>query len=302
MTPSVDSSAALEWVLAKLSGAKKGTQAPVFKPPEFKPPKPAAPAFKSTMPALLQPGAMEAQKAKQLTAKRETELDLWKKWKHEGQKAEDFEALLKSHTPLLEKRLRSFGGVEVNNAAMKSVLIEHYRRALDKFNPDHSGGAQLHSWVTTNLKGLKRFVVKHQITPVRTAEAELTQRLGYAPSIQQIVDHTHTKDWSGRVLSTKDVLQVQKLVKRGLDLGGGGEEVEGAGMRVNDPFVQAAHVVYHQLKPHEQKVSELMFPRSSGQAPVYKSGVIAKKLGWEVSKVSKAKKSIFDKIQERVRD
>ena len=313
MTPSADSAAALDWVLAKLSGAKKGIAAPVFKPPEFKPPKPAAPAFAPSIPKLLQPGELDAQRIKNLSAKRETELDLWKKWRHEGQKAADFEVLLNSHMPLINKHLSRFSGIEVNKTAMKSILIEHYRKALERFDPEHSSGAQLHSWVTTNLKGLKRFAVKHQniaritepvaekITPFRTAQSELTQRLGYDPTLQQIVDHTHTKDWDGRVFSMKDALQVQKLVKRGLDLGGGGEEVEGAGIRYNDPALQAAHIVYHQLKPHEQKVSELMFPRTN-VAPIYKSGIIAKKLGWEVSKVSKAKKTIFDRIHERIKD
>jgi DNA-directed RNA polymerase specialized sigma subunit len=310
MEPGTDSAAALDWVLAKLSAAKKGVAAPVFKPPEFKPPKPVAPAFVPKVPTLLQPGEMEAQRQKTLTAKRKTEHELWEKWRHGGQKAEDFEALLKSHMPLLNKHLSRFGGVEVNKPAMKSVLIEHYRKALEKFDPSHEKGAQLHSW---SLKGLKRFVVKHQniaritepvaenITPFRTAQAELSQRLGYDPTVQQIVDHTHTKDWTGSRLSMKEALQVHKLVKRGLDLGGGGDEVEGAGVRYNDPHLQAAHIIYHDLKPHEQKVHELLFPRS-GQEPIYRSGAIAKKLGWEVSKVSKAKKSIFDRIQERVRD
>lgn len=314
MLPGTDSAAALEWVLAKLSAAKKGIAAPVFKPPEFKPPKPVAPAFTPKVPDLLKPGELEAQRQKTLTAKRKSEQDLWHKWRHEGQKAEDFETLLKSHMPLLNNHLARFGGVEVNKTAMKSVLIEHYRKALEDYNPKHEKGAQLHSWITWRLKGLKRFVVKHQniaritepiaenITPFRTAQSELAQRLGYDPTIQQIVDHTHSKDWTGDKLSMKEALQVHKLVKRGLDLGGGGEDVEGAGIRYNDPHVQAAHIIYYQLKPHEQKVHELMFPKVVGQAPIYKAGVIAKKLGWEVSKVSKARKSIFDRIQERVRD
>lgn len=310
MAPVADRVEALEWVLAKLSAARKGS-APVFKPPEFRPPKPTAPAFVPA--ALSKPGGVDLQHQTAMTAKRAEELAHWHRWNTEGRKADDFEILLNSHMPLINKQLSRFGGVEVNKTAMKSVLIEHYRKALEKFDPDK--GAQLHTWISNNLKGVKRFVVKHQnvlritepvaekITPYRTAQSELTQRLGYDPTIQQIVDHTHSKDWRGnKKLSMKDALQVQKLVKRGLDLGGGGEEVEDAGVRYNDPALQAAHIVYHQLKPHEQKVHEFLFPRAVGVDPIYKTGVIAKKLGWEVSKVSKARKSIFDKIQARIGD
>jgi hypothetical protein len=136
------------------------------------------------------------------------------------------------------------------------------------------------------------------ITPVHTATAELTERLGYAPTTKQIVDFTHTKHWGGQKLSEKDVLEVHGM-KRSPNLEQGGEEVEGAGIHTNDPYVQAAHIVYHQLKPHEQKVHELMFPRTT-MKPVLKSGAIANKLGWHVSKVSKAKNTILRLIQDHV--
>lgn len=305
MNASATNAGALDWVLDKLSAAKKGPVAPVFKPMELKQPTIAAPVYK--------PPEFETpeEKQKRMAGIREHEFELWKRWKTGGQKAADFEAIMKSHMPIINRRLASFGGVEVNKTAMKSIIVEHYRRALETFNPGHEKGASLSTWVHNNLRGLKRFVVKHQniaritepiaemITPFRTAENELAQRLGYSPTIKQIVDHTHSKTWAGKKLSEKDALQVHKLVKRGLDYEGGGEDVEGAGVRYNDPALQAAHVVYHQLKPHEQKVHELLFPRTGG-APVYKSGTIASKLGWEVSKVSKAKRVILKKIQEHM--
>lgn len=291
----------LEWVLAKLSAKRL---APVYKPPEIKTVQPVAPKFEA------KPVETEAQKLDKLKVLRSKEFDLWKRWKTGGQKAEDFEALLKSHGPILNRQLGVYAGAEVSKSAAKSVIIEHYLKALERFDP--SKGASLTTWIYNNVKPVKRYFVKHQnfaritepvvetITPFKTAQRELTQRLGYAPTLQQVVDHTHTRDWKGKKLSMKDAVQVQKLVKRGLDLGAGGEEIEGAGIRYNDPALQAAFVVYHQLKPHEQKVFDLLIPRDG--SPGLKSGAIAKKLGWEVSKVSKAKKTIFSKIQERIGD
>ena len=293
---------ALEWVLGKLSAPRVAQpKAPVFKPPVFKPPQPAAP--KLPAPVVETP----AQKQKRLTELRGAEEELWRKWVDSGKKPDIFEQLKKSHAPILNRHLSRFKGVEVNKAAQRSILLEHYYKQLETWDPDHPSKARLNTWVESGLRGIKRFVVKHQnpariteplsqkITPYRVLKTELTEKLGYEPTDQQIADSSKGE------LSLKDVLQVSKQVRRSYDISGGGEEVEGAGLHANDPWIQAAHVVFPELKPHEQKVHELMFPRG-GSAPVTKSGAIAKRLKWEVSKVSKAKRVILEKIQERVGD
>lgn len=305
---------ALEWVLAKLSAVsgKSGTAPVVFKPPPFKPSlKPLSPP---PAPVLKPPtaGLPMADKQEELDRTREKEFHIWKAWKAAPsgpKKGELFQQLAKSQANILNRHLNRFPGAEVSRAAMKADLYEHYEKQLEKFDP--SRGVKLSTWVNWGLKSVKRFVVKNQnparitepvadkIAPFRTAASELKDRLGYEPTLQQIVEHTNSSSWSGKKLSMKDALQVKKSVRRSYDISGGGEEVEGAGLRANDPMLQAAHLIFHDLKPHEQKVHELMFPRDEAP-PVYKSGLIAKKLGWEVSKVSKARKSIFNLIKGRL--
>lgn len=308
MTAPAGRGEALDWVLAKL--AAKLPKAPVYKPPELKPLKPAAPTATPLFPK--KPELTEAEKVK----RRASEHEVWERYvaaTSPKEKNLHFQDLLKRQANIIAKHVGRFKGTEVNITAKKAAAIEKYRTALDTYDPNNRKGASLATWVNWNLRGLKRYVVGLQntvriteptsqlVTPVRTATSELTERLGYAPTVKQISDFTHTKHWGGQKLSEKDILEVH-AIRRSPDLERGGEEVEGAGVHTNDPYVQAAHVVYHQLKPHEQKVHELMFPRLPGKPAVLKSGAIANKLGWHVSKVSKAKNTILRLIQDHVGD
>lgn len=298
MEGDLDRVEALDWVLAKLAAAKKpavaAPKAPVYKAPEFKP---GATAF----------GTLSEAEKKKL---RDKELALWKTWKEGGMKAKDFEPLYKSHSNIINKKLNAFKGAEVNRTAQKAFLIENYRNALESYDPNHAKGASLATHIYNNLRRGQRFVIKHQnpariteplaakIGPYKAAISELTDKLGYEPTHDQVVEHSLS--WE-KPLSKRDVLQLSKQVRRSYDINAGGSEIEGAGTRTHDPFLHAAHIIYPMLKPHEQKVHAIMFPKD-GRAPIYKTGAIATKLKWHVSKVSKARTVIIDKIQNYVGD
>jgi hypothetical protein len=306
MAEPLDQTEALDWVLAKLSAATP--KASLFKPPALKPL--PQPSLVPTSDKLKNPLRTEVDRELELTATRKKEELLWHDWIRSGKKPETFVPLWKSHLRLINSAVGRFKGVEINKAALQAHATQLYYDALESWNPAMKGGAALHSHVYNNLRGLKRYVVKFQntakiteplaekITPFRTARAELAERLEYDPPLHQIVEYTHSKNWAGKKLSMKDALEVSRYVRRGFDISAGGEDVEGAGTHRNDPNIQIAHLIYHSLKPHEQKVHELLFPRDGGQ-PIFASGDIARKLGWHVSKVSKAKNVILTKIQER---
>lgn len=309
MSTPADQSGALDWVLAKLS-APKPKSAPVYAPPALKPP---APVVFKPKPLSSLPLESEADKQKRLSSTRKGEEELWHAWVKGGKKPEHFVPLWKSHLPLINNAVGKFKGVEVNKSALQGHATQLYYDALESWDPKHEKGASLSTHIFNNLRGLKRYAVRFQntakiteplsekITPFRTAMSELTERLGYEPPLHQVVEHTHSKDWTGKKLSMKDALEVSRYVRKGYDLSAGGEDVEGAGLHHNDPTIQVAHLIFHGLKPDEQKVHELLYPRDGG-APVFDSGAIAKRLGWHVSKVSKAKRVIRDKINERVGD
>jgi DNA-directed RNA polymerase specialized sigma subunit len=271
---------ALEWVLSKMAAKLPAPVAPRFQP---KPP----PKVESV-----------ADKQTRLTDTRSKDLELWKTWKENGQKGEHFEDLTKHFSGTLHKRLNTFKGAEVNPTILKSALYRSFWNALDRYDPKHASGANLNTWVNNNLNQLKRVVVYFQNTgrvsePIAnkfgaydSAVAELTNKLGHEPAIDQIAHHTK--------FSTKDIINIQQQRRSAHDLEGGGETVESMNLHTSDQVKYAAGLIHPELKPHERKVHELIWPKAG--APVFASGAIAKKLGWEVSKVSKAKKAILEKL------
>jgi hypothetical protein len=284
---------ALDWVLAKLSAQARATpKAPSYKPIKVEPLKPVAPVASYK-------GVASPKVNKDLT--------LWKAWKDapKHEKGERFDDLMGAMSGVVNKNLNKFRGAQVNRVQLEGKAYELAHKAFTRYAPSNPNGASPSTWLNWGLKSLKREAVKLQNTArvtepmsqifnkFETAKAELTDKLGYEPTLKQIAQH------SG--LPEKSVLKVHKEMRRDYEISGGGEEVEGAGNRRLDPYEQVAHIIYHDLKPHEQKVHELIYPRDGGM-PMTKSGDIAKKLKWEVSKVSKAKNTIKKLLKERVVD
>jgi DNA-directed RNA polymerase sigma subunit (sigma70/sigma32) len=280
MSEGHDKALDFEWVLGKLGAAK----APKAKAP--------------TMPTIVAPLAPQAD----MKSVRAREMELYRKWKTEGKKPEDFAALYNSHKKLIQKEINKYRGAEVPRAALEFEHIKHYRVALESF--DESKGVQLHSWITTNLKKPRRFVISVQnfariteplankIGPFKSAHTELTAKLGHQPSTDDLVEHTG--------LSRKEVLQLNRQLRKALMITAGGDEETAPSYR-SDTERQIADLIYHKLKPDEKVVHEYLFPKD-GRKPITSSSVLAKKLGWHVSKVSKAKTAIIGHIDQHLPD
>lgn len=293
MSAQGDKVEALDWVLAKLSArARAAPKAPTYKAPEVKPVKPVAPI--ASFQGVASP-------------KVQKDLELWKAWKSapKHEKGEKFDDLMGAMSGVVNKNLNKFRGAQLNRVQLEGKAYELAHKAFTRYVPSNPKGASPSTWLNWGLKGLKREAVKLQNTAriteptsqiknkFETSKAELTERLGYEPTLKQIAEH------SG--LPEKSVLKIHREIRRDYDISGGGEEIEGAGFRRIDPYEQVAHIIYHDLKPYEQKVHELIYPRD-GSKPMLKSGDIARKLKWEVSKVSKAKNTIKRLLRERAVD
>lgn len=282
MAQVLDKAEAFGWFIDKLAAKSSAPKAPVYSPPKLKLPEVKAP--------------------KDMRVVREREMDLFKQWKYGGKKPEDFEALKESHRGLLQKAVGRFKGAEVPRKALEFEHLKHYRRALETF--DDTKGAQLHSWITTNLKKARRFVLQVQNTgriteplgevigTYKSARTELQEQLGRPPTIDEIVEHSK--------LSKKEVIQLGKQLKPSRMLSGTGDDESGP-THYSDSEKLIADLVYHKLRPDEKLVHEYLFPKDGTKA-VTSSSVIANKLGWHISKVSKAKTSIRNLIDEHLPD
>lgn len=295
MGDAANQTGALEWLLAKIA-AKATLKPPALLPlPKVELPKPTFPSVET-----------EAQKQKRMASTRATEEEMWHDWIKSGKHPDKFVPLWKSQQKLINHAVSKFQGIEVNKAALKGEATDLYWDALESWNPKMEGGAALRTHVLNNLRGLKRYALKYQntariteptadvITPFRAAQVELREKLGYDPALYQVVEHTNSKGWNGKKLSMRDALEVSKYVRKGYDISAGGDNVEGAGTHSADKHEYAARLIYHSLKPDEKKVHELLYPRDGGKA-VTGTGEIAKKLGWHISKVSKARTVIRNK-------
>lgn len=298
MQVSSDRLSALDWALQKLSAKKAGTVKPVevtFFPGKPKAPTVALPPMPVAPPPIV---LTPEQKKKELGSKKQSEMELWKKWHGGGRKPRDLDPLLKSMQPLIESRARIYkNNVEIPNAA---IDFEHKRlavEALQKYNP--TKGAALGTWVSNYLKKASRFIQTHQnfaritepiaakIGKFNAARAELTERLGFEPDAQTMAEETG--------FSLKEIKRLTKDQRKGLVSSGiTGTEVSPASL-LSSRDQEVIHLIYHQLTPQERSVHEYTFGLMG--KPVLKPGQIAKQLKMDSSKVAKLRTSIFNKMK-----
>jgi DNA-directed RNA polymerase specialized sigma subunit len=280
MSEAAEVYSALDWVLEKIAAAKQPKA-----PPQLK--------------------AVKIETKVKKEPDRIGELDLFHTWNNNGRKPEHLEPLLKSFQPLIQKRINIYKNrVEIPTSAIEMEHKKAFVKALETYKPDK--GTQLHSWVTTNLKQVGRYVGERQnfaritenitrhIGSFNAVKAELNEQLGYEPSAQDIHDHiiemAHPKLAK---LSLKDIKRLNEeqrgnLIDKGHDLLGGSTDF-------STREEEVIHLIVPQLTKEERKVHELTFGLNGNKT--HAPGAIAKKLNMDNSKVSKLRTSIYKKMK-----
>lgn len=277
MEVGIDVDEDLQWVLDKIAA-----------PAKKKPAGPAAPVVHpvSTLPPL-----------PNLGSKKQNETELLKRWKASGEDPKHLDPLLDSMKGLVESRARMYKNiVEVPTAALDHEFKQQLVEALRSYDP--SKGAQLGTWVTKRLKKANRYILTHQnfaripenvangINKYTTAKTELTEKLGYEPD-----DHTLAEK-SG--LSMKEVKVLNKSLRKGLVASGGQQEMFETGFTTGRRE-EVLGLIHYELTPEERTVFEYTFGRNG--KPQLKPGDIARKTGFDNSKVAKLRTSIFNKMK-----
>jgi DNA-directed RNA polymerase specialized sigma subunit len=296
MSAAVQADEALAWVLEKLAATD---------PAKLSPPKPFAfdPAkFTIKVPSPTSPLPAAATTAKKPDRKRE--MDMFHQWNNNGRKPEDLEPLLHSFQPLIQNRVNIYK----NRVEIPTPIIEHkhneaFVKALETFDP--SKGAQLHTWVTRNLTQVNRYVgvrqniaritdnVSRHIGSVNAVKAELSEKLGHEPSAQEIHDYIIEIDHPDiKKLSARDISRVIKE-QRKTNIDKGHDNLPGR-LNLGTKDEEIIHLIGPKLTPEERKVHELVFGLN-GEKP-HAPGEIAKRLGFHISKVSKLRKRIHNKM------
>lgn len=265
---------AIDWVLDKV-GAKK---APVVvktvlkKPPE----------------------------KKDFSQQRAKEVELWHVWKQSNFHPKKFEPLYKSMENLVHNEAKNYKGrVEIPNAAIdwefKKIFVDSAKRW------DPAKGAQLHSWVTDQMKKrIQRFIKTNQnfaripeyrlahVNKFKAVKAELTNKLGHEPDTNTLAEETG--------LHPKEIKRLTKELRKGLIAAGDADDIpQISGINDDARIEEVKHLIVPQLTPQERIVHEYTFGMFG--KPKLKTSQLAKKMSWDDSKVSKLKKSILTKMQ-----
>jgi len=280
MEAMVDRDQALAWVLEKMAAAKK------------QPKKPSVPTVKVPNPL---------EKKKELTAKKQTEMELWKTWKKSDHDPKHLEPLLKSLNPLINSYANKFKNrVEVPTAA---IDFEHKKlavQALKTFDPKQ--GVALGSWVSTNLQKGSRYINKTQNTAripenlsryigtYHAVKADLSERLGHEPDDLTLSEEIRKVDSR---IGLKEIKRLNKEIRKSFIDSDTLDTV--SNVNTEDRHREVVNLIWHQLSPTERVVHEYTFGLNG--KPELKTGQIAKKLGWDASKVSKLKTSIANKMK-----
>lgn len=287
---------ALDWVFEKL--ARGADMAAPRRPKSNNPPQ-SLPLV-TVMPIVSAPRAPKKTKEErqaELAGVKVGELELWKRWKTQGRKPEDLDPLLKSLDRLIQNRAGLYKGkVEIPNAA---IDFEHKQRVVDALNTyDPSKGTNLATWITRTMMKADRFIktnqnfaritepIANKIGKYNSAKAELTDKLGHEPDAITLAEHTG--------FSLKEVKRLNKEQRKGLISSGFGVDTT-QGVFETNRLEEVKLLIFPLLSEQERIVHEYTCGLH-GKPKVEKSGELAKILKWDVSKVSKLKTSIMNKM------
>jgi DNA-directed RNA polymerase specialized sigma subunit len=236
---------------------------------------------------------------------KQKEVELWQRWKNNGEKPKDLDPLLKSFAPLLQGRLNMFKRAEVPTSAVSHEHKKYFVDALRKWDPKKGA---LGTWITWKIKRGARYVETHK-NPARITEnisqhigsfnavrSELAEKLGYEPDAQAIHDYSikinHKKL---KKLPLKDFRRLEAEQRKTFIEKGHESEETGATPNLSSRSEEVAHLIIPQLTPHERLVHE--YTLGLNGKPSLKPGQIAKKLNMDNSKVAKLRTSVFNKMR-----
>lgn len=191
--------------------------------------------------------------------RKQTELDLFKKWKKTGDK-EHFQELYGSMKNLIyDAAKKASYGSNLPESAHKIYAAQNFLEALKTYDPNKGTALQTHVYGAVHQKA-KRLNYLFQnlghspeprvqkIGVFQNEHQYLRDSLGREPSVAELADHL---SWN-----VKEVVNMQKELRKDLAMDAGTEEV---------PFFESPkeeevlNFLYYDLSPEEKVVYEYIF-------------------------------------------
>lgn len=234
-----------------------------------------------------------ASKSGDILPRRQKEMEMWRNWNTQGRKPNDLRPLLTSFKPLIEFQARRYKGkVEIPTAAIDAEYQKQFLNAMKTYDPNR--GAQLHSWVSTNLQKASRYIKTYQnlgkipearqnkITEYKQAKIELYDKFGFEPDTKSLSDYLK---WP-----QKHVEVLQSELRKDLPTSGFGDSEMDPYEVLSSPELEAIRLIQYDLSPEERIVYEYTFGMNGKKA--ISPGEISRKTNIHPSRVSRIRAKI----------
>lgn len=230
-------------------------------------------------------------------ASQKKELFLWDQWKQQGETPEASAPLVNSMRNIINKYgVQGWANrVPISKPVLEQRALNLALQGMRKYDPTRD--VLLSTHVTNQFKGMNRFVQSRQnftrMTeervklhgPYNAAVSRLREKLERDPTVTELAD-----EMGVNVRTLNKFMQEKK-------------EDHLASGAMEDPFVEPANpdrlileLIRYELTPDEEKVLDHLTGQG-GKALTTSTGDIAKKEGWNDSKVSHLKKKIQMRIE-----
>jgi len=235
-----------------------------------------------------------------LSARQQQETKMWNSWDQGGRKPQDLRPLLKSMRPLIQDSVNTWKGRVryIPDEALESEFTGHAVNAFKSYDPGR--GAKLSTWVRTNLRKGGRFARTYQnvgriveeragnITTFKNLKGELAEKTGRPPSDADMVRALNKQPGNKR-WTPAEVQRMNSELRADIMSSTFESDPSTWSPEVDDEIM--AHLG-EELTPQEQQVFQHIQKPGATQG---RTGLIAQKLKWSPSKVSRLRKAIESK-------
>lgn len=224
---------------------------------------------------------------------------MWRTWKSSGEDPDDLQPLLTALNPIITSRVNRQRAPRIHKPAIEAHARTLTVQALRRFDPSRKATVSTH--VYNNLKGLNRYVKKHQnftriveqraskIGDYQRGAQTLREDLGRDPTSHELADSLK--------MSVRNVERLQKELRP--DIFAMPDPATGAMYSFEEELPvhrEILEMLPYELTLDEKRVFDVLFGRS-GQRAEKSTNLIAQRLGWSPSKVSQVKGSIGEKYK-----
>lgn len=234
----------------------------------------------------------------ELKSTQDKELDMWNQWDSGGRKSKDLRPLMNSMRPLIQSSVNTYRGRVryIPDEALEAEFNNHAVKAIKSYNPNR--GAKLSTWVKSNLRKGGRFVRTYQnvgrivedraanITDFNNAKAHLAEMKGRPATDSELVRYLNATSTKNKRWTTAEVQRMTSELRA--DIMSSSFESDPTTW---SPDVDGEIMAFlgEELTPAEKQVFQYMQTPGATQG---KTGLIAQKLKWSPSKVSRLRKAI----------